>query len=277
MPFQYAHTRKACYQYSWDWAPYLNTVGIWKDVFLESFNEIKLDYVWLRTRAISKAKATVNIAIAIENPSKEIQEDYEFRILQDEKLVATFPVSDKYSYYDVQVPDPKLWWPNGIGEPYIYDFKVQLFKKTPSTLVDQREIPFGIRTVALDLSDRKFEVKVNGYSVYCKGANYVPPDMFYPRLTNSRFTPGNTIEKLIEAAVESNFNMIRVWGGGQYESDKFLELASRKGIMLFYDFMFSDSIYPSSENFLVNVEQEIKEQIRRARNYPALTLWSGNN
>lgn len=101
--------------------------------------------------------------------------------------------------------------------------------------------------------------------------------MFYPRLTNLQYNPGNTIEALIGAAVESNFNMIRVWGGGQYESDKFLELASRKGIMLFYDFMFSDSIYPSSEKFLLNVEQEIKQQIRRARNYPALTLWSGNN
>ena len=83
--------------------------------------------------------------------------------------------------------------------------------------------------------------------MYCKGANYVPPDMFYPRLENPSFKAENTIESLIDDAVSSNFNMIRVWGGGQYESNKFLELASRKGIMLFYDFMFSDSIYPSSE------------------------------
>lgn len=136
--------------------------------------------------------------------------------MQNAKIVATFPVSEKYSYYDVPILQPKLWWPNGIGEPYIYDFKVQLLKKSPITLVDERLIPFGIRTVSLDLENKKFEVKVNGYSVYCKGSNYVPIDMFYPRSTNSRYTPGNTIEALLDAAVESNFNMIRIWGGGQY-------------------------------------------------------------
>ena len=71
--------------------------------------------------------------------------------------------------------------------------------------------------------------------------------------------------------------MIRVWGGGQYESDEFLEIASRKGIMIFYDFMFSDSIYPSNKDFLENVEEEIKQVVRKVRNYPCLVLWSGNN
>lgn len=101
--------------------------------------------------------------------------------------------------------------------------------------------------------------------------------MFYPRLSNPEYSSKNSIEKLLNDAVESNFNMLRIWGGGQYESDEFLELASRKGIMLFYDFMFSDSIYPSTEDFLSNVEEEIKQQIRRARNYPALVMWCGNN
>lgn len=102
-------------------------------------------------------------------------------------------------------------------------------------------------------------------------------DMFYPRLTNKNYQASYTHEKLLQDAVDSNFNMIRLWGGGQYESEEFLELASRKGIMIFYDFMFSDSVYPSTEAFLVNVEEEIKQQVRRARNFPCLALWSGNN
>ena len=77
-------------------------------------------------------------------------------------------------------------------------------------------MPYGIRHVELDLSNKGFTVKINGYSIYSKGANYVPPDMFYPRLTNKRYNPGNTIETLLNDAVDSNFNMIRVWGGGQY-------------------------------------------------------------
>ena len=89
---------------------------------------------------------------------------------------------------------------------------------------------------------------INGSPVYAKGSNYVPLDMLYPRTTNKYFQNNNTytIQKLISDAVSSNFNMIRIWGGGQYESDEYLELASRKGIMIFYDFMFSDSIYPST-------------------------------
>lgn len=66
MPFPYAHSRKACYQYSWDWAPYLNTIGIWKKVYLESFNAVKIDYVWVRTRSITKEKAVINFAVALD-------------------------------------------------------------------------------------------------------------------------------------------------------------------------------------------------------------------
>ena len=86
-------------------------------------------------------------------------------------------------------------------------------------LVAEKQIIYGIRTVDLDLSNKKFTVRVNGYPIYCKGANYVPPDMLYPRLTNPDYTPGNTIKSLLYDAVNSNFNMIRLWGGGQYESD----------------------------------------------------------
>jgi beta-mannosidase len=109
-----------------------------------------------------------------------------------------------------------LWWPNGIGKPHIYDFVVTLVRSSTNTKVDERKIPYGIRIVEMDKSNKKFEIKINGYSVYCKGANYVPPDMFYPRLSNAAYTPANSIEALIDAAVESNFNMLRIWGGGQY-------------------------------------------------------------
>lgn len=159
MPFDYAQTRKACYQYSWDWAPYLNSMGLWKPVYLESYTKIKMDYVWVRTRSIAKAKATVNFAIALEMPDPEgkgLLEDYEFAILQDGESVATFSPSEEYTYHDVIVSNPKLWWPNGIGEPHIYDYRVQLFKKQPRLLVDERLIPFGIRTVELNLQDKKF-------------------------------------------------------------------------------------------------------------------------
>ena len=106
---------------------------------------------------------------------------------------ATSAVSSIHTYFDLKIPFPKLWWPNGIGEPYIYDFKIQLKKVNTNLVIDERKIPYGIKTVKLDQKNNEFTVVLNGYPVYCKGANYVPPDMFYPRLINPDFKPGNTI------------------------------------------------------------------------------------
>ena len=156
MPFVYAQTRKACYQYSWDWAPYLNTMGIWKGVRLESFQEIKIDYVWVRTRSISKERATVNFAIALEWQVKQLEGDYVFKVTLDNNEIASFPARQKYSYYDVHIKNPQLWWPNGIGIPFIYDFTVKLVSSKASNVVEQKKIPFGIRTTELNLQDKKF-------------------------------------------------------------------------------------------------------------------------
>ncbi len=156
MPFAYAHTRKACYQYSWDWAPFLNTLGIWKDIYLESYQEVKFDYVWLRTRSITKDKATINFAVALDWNINELSQSYEAQVIHNEKEIAAFPVREKYSYYDVHILNPQLWWPNGIGKPHIYDFTIRLVEVPSKNVVDEKKIPFGIRTVELDLKDKKF-------------------------------------------------------------------------------------------------------------------------
>lgn len=143
--------------------------------------------------------------------------------------------------------------------------------------MDFKRVVYGIKTIRLNQEGTNFKIIINGYSVYCKGANYVPPDMMYPRLINDKFNAKNSIGTLLQDAVDSNFNMLRVWGGGQYESDEFYEMASRKGLMIFQDFMFSDSIYPSTDDFLENVKNEVVYQVRRLRNFPCIVLWSGNN
>lgn len=94
-------------------------------------------------------------------------------------------------YADVSIAQPELWWPNGIGKPKIYDFEVKIMEG--ENVIETKKIPYGIRTVKLNLENKAFQFIVNGYPVYCKGANYVPPDMLYPRLTNPSYTPKNTI------------------------------------------------------------------------------------
>lgn len=157
----------------------------------------------------------------------------------------------------------------------MYNFTVEL--KQNKAVIDTKKVPYGIRTIELNQTEGAFQFIVNGYPVYAKGANYVPADMFHPRFANPVHKPAYTVEQMFSDIVESNINMIRIWGGGQYETDEFYELASRNGIMLFSDFMFSVNTYPGSEQFLRSCEEEAKYQIRRLRNYPALALWSGNN
>jgi beta-mannosidase len=109
--------------------------------------------------------------------------------------------------------------------------------------------------------------------VFAKGANYIPTHFFIP--TGSR--DPQTYEILLQSAVDANFNMLRVWGGGHYELDLFYDLADRMGLMLWHDFMFANSLYPPTQDFLKNVKEEVTEQLQRLRNHPSIVFWCGNN
>lgn len=216
MPFIYAHSRKAAYQYSWDWAPYLNTMGIWKPVYIQYYKNIKINYVWARNRKVQKSLAIINFAVSLDLQDSDFTNKYNLVVSHNGTDLGIVLVTNKYVYLDVEIRQPKLWWPNGIGKPNMYDFQVKLIYVSNFSEIDIKRVPFGIRTVKLDQTDKKFTVMINGYSIYCKGANYVPPDMFYPRTSNPEYKPGNTYKQLLDDAVQSHFNMIRVWGGGQY-------------------------------------------------------------
>jgi beta-mannosidase len=101
-------------------------------------------------------------------------------------------IKERNVYVDVEILEPKLWWPNGIGIPFIYDFVVEIQHQS-NEVIHSQKIPYGIRSVKLDQKDKKFTIVVNGYPVYGKGANYVPMDMFYPRLTNKNFKSPSSI------------------------------------------------------------------------------------
>jgi beta-mannosidase len=104
-----------------------------------------------------------------------------------------------------------------------------------------------------------------------KGANYIPPESFMPKMTSKKY------ENIIETAVKSNMNMIRVWGGGVYENDDFYTLCDQKGILVWQDFMFACALFPGDEAFVSNVKQEVCDQVIRLQNHPCIALWCGNN
>ncbi len=174
---------------------------------------------------------------------------------------------------ELTVDEPRLWWPNGLGEQPLYELTVEL--SGPGGILDRIDRTVGLRTIELDRHDdewgESFRFLVNGVPVFAKGANWIPADAFVTRIREEQY------EELIRAAADANMNMLRVWGGGIYEPEVFYDLCDRHGIMIWQDFMFACSAYPSDREFVQNVEIEAREQIERLHTHACLALWCGNN
>lgn len=262
-------TRKAAYHYGWDWSPRLVTCGIWRDAYMEVYEDNKINNVYI-SQAFSDDYTKAFLYFSIDLIS-ETTSQYEISIVnKSENTVKTFPYSKSLS---VTMENPKLWWSNGLGEPFLYDFDVVL--KRDNITLDTRSIRTGIRKIELiqdkDSLGKSFYFKLNGVPVFMKGANYIPADNFLPRVTKEKY------RDLIKTAKETNMNMLRVWGGGVYEDDEFYNQCDENGILVWQDFMFACAMYPFNDNFLGNVKEEAAYNIRRLRNHPSIALWCGNN
>ena len=169
---------------------------------------------------------------------------------------------------------PPLWWPNGLGEQPLYGVQVRLTRGGET--LDEKTWQLGLRTIELrqepDEWGRSFTFAVNGRPFFAKGSDWIPADSFPTRVTDA------ALEDLIRSAAETHQNMLRVWGGGFYEDERFYDLCDRYGILVWQDFIFSCSIYPLDEpDFVENVRVEVVENIRRLRHRASLALWCGNN
>ncbi|NMR34004.1 glycoside hydrolase family 2 protein [Chryseobacterium aquaticum] len=264
-----SYVRKAQYQFGWDWGPRLVTAGIWKDIKLNFWNNAKLENVKIEQKNISKEVANLVFytEVFVEKEGKynvNVNNNFKDFNLKKGKNLIEIPFDIKY---------PKLWQPNGFGSAYSYQFAVSIFQNDKN--IDQKLVETGLRTVELiqekDEKGKSFYFKVNGNPLYVKGVNWIPGDSFSPRMSKEKY------HKLIKDCKEANMNMIRVWGGGIYEDDEFYKACDENGILVWQDFMFAGSFYPSDEDFQKNVEIEVKDQIERLQNHPSLALWCGNN
>lgn len=172
----------------------------------------------------------------------------------------------------LDIASPKLWWTRELGEPHLYEFRASVAAGDAS---DSRTTRIGLRSLRL-VRDKvadgtTFYFELNGEPLFAKGANYIPCDVFLPRVTRAVY------EKTIDDAAAVNMNMLRVWGGGVYEDDVFYELCDERGILVWQDFMFACSVYPAEGAWLENVRLEAEDNIRRLRNHPSIAVWCGNN
>lgn len=265
--------RKAQYQFGWDWGPRLVTAGIWKDVKLEFWNRAKVNNIQVQQHTVtnSLAKISFNMEIFAE---EEGEYYVGFNINR-----GTYRFTLKKGLNTIAVPytikNPKLWQPNGWGNPNLITTKITLYKYKGGCVIKDSEVRYGLRTVELvqekDEKGKSFYFKVNGKPLYAKGTNWIPGDSFSPRMTREKY------RQLIKDTREANMNMIRIWGGGVYEDDEFYKACDENGILIWQDFMFAGSFYPADDHFLNNVKEEVKDQVRRLQNYPSIALWCGNN
>ena len=267
------HLRKAPCQFGWDWGPQLPPIGIWQDIRLEGAVAARLDDVHLRQR--HDDGVTLAADVTAERWTDEALTARLHVVAPDgRQWTAEKALHEQSATVNLLIDRPELWWPNGYGAQPLYRVAVSLWLGDAE--VDRREYQVGLRTVELrqeeDQWGRSFEFVVNDVPIFAKGANWIPADSFPTRLTDE------ALEGLIRAAAETHHNMLRVWGGGFYEEERFYDLCDRYGILVWQDFIFSCSIYPLDEAaFLENVRAEVVENVRRLRHRASLALWCGNN
>ena len=265
-------TRKAQFQYGWDWGPKLNTAGIWKDIKIIATNNLIIKDVYIIQENLNDSIANLTCKLDLKYNNTD---GYTFELYVNDSLTSISTDGLQYSptYIPFEIKNPKRWWPHNIGKPYLYDIRIDV--KEGNTLIASKNLKKGLRTIELitekDSIGESFYFKVNGVPVYAKGANYIPQNSFQNKVTPAHY------ENLLNDVVDANMNMLRVWGGGIYENDIFYELCDEKGILVWQDFMFACAMYPGDTKFLNTVAIEAEQQVKRLRNYASIALWAGNN
>ncbi|GAB6868435.1 beta-mannosidase [Bacteroides rodentium] len=269
--------RKAGYHYGWDWGPRLVTSGIWRPVYIRAWSDSRINDVFIEQKEVGAGRAVIAGHVELDADKDmdgvlvTITDEATGRVLGERQ--ADLKRGTNRVTVDFVLHKPKLWWSNGLGEPFLYRFRTDII--AGGELLDSKTERVGIRSLKVvhqpDKDGHTFYIELNGCPVFAKGANYIPSDNFLPRVTPTNY------KKTILDAAGVNMNMLRVWGGGIYENDVFYDLCDEYGIMIWQDFMFACSMYPAEGALLDNIRQEAVDNVKRLRNHACIALWCGNN
>ncbi|NWF90617.1 MAG: hypothetical protein HXY50_14285 [Ignavibacteriaceae bacterium] len=267
------YIRKAQYSFGWDWGPSFPTSGLWRHVYLFQKSEASIEDVYFRTLKIESEKAIVRISFRVHGNSDNLIARINLRN-QSFTYQNDLSVGDSKSIdHEILVDNPDLWFPNGFGNPNLYDLQITIFSSIDDIL-DQYNRKVGIRKIELILNEderKTFHFSVNGCKIFARGFNWIPADSFLTRIDKSKY------ERLLNLAKNSGANIIRVWGGGIYENETFYETCDNLGLLVWQDFMFACGAYPEYEDFLKLVQLEINQNVTQLRNHACLAIFCGNN
>jgi beta-mannosidase len=268
-PHPYNAIRKMACSFGWDWGPDLQTAGLWKPVRLERWDAARLARV--RPLVTVQADGTGRIDVHLDLDRADDRPYTVVATVDGHEERAS--VAGGTATVTVTVPDARLWWPAGYGDQPLYDLTVTLLADDEP--VDRVRRRVGFRTVTVDTEPDEigtpFTFVVNGRRIFAKGANWIPDDHFLTRVTPER------IGRRVDQAVAANMNMLRVWGGGIYETDDFYDVCDERGVLVWQDFPFACAFYAEEEPLRGEVEAEARENVTRLVAHPSLVLWNGNN
>ena len=273
-------SRKAPYSYGWDWGIRMVTSGIWRPVTIRFYDAASISDYHIKQLALTDQLANLSNELEINNIlprplQAEVRINTSFEGSAEKSISQAITLQPGINHVSIpsEVASPIRWMPNGWGKPALYDFSAQIIVE--DKVVAEQLHRIGLRTVRLvnekDKDGESFYFEVNGVPMFAKGANYIPQDALLTNVTTERY------QTLFRDIREANMNVIRVWGGGTYEDDRFYDLADENGILVWQDFMFACTPYPSDPTFLKRVEAEACYNIRRLRNHASLAMWCGNN
>lgn len=253
--------RKPACDFGWDWNIALAPFGVLGGIHIEPTKQPRIERLEI-SQTHAEGTATVHVrAHLIDARGQEVS-------IRFGDMEQTFTTQTDHPTVSFTVKKPKLWWPAGQGAQPLYELRVTCAE-------DETRRKIGLRTMELqaeeDDAGRNFTLCVNGRDVFCKGANWIPADALAGNITPDR------TRALLQSAIDANMNMIRIWGGGRYEDDWFYDLCDEMGLMVWQDFMFACSIYPSDRAFLAEVRAEVAEQTARLHHRACLALWCGDN
>jgi beta-mannosidase len=278
--------RKMACNFGWDWGPALPTCGIWRGIRLEGWSVARVSHANVSILSIDNDKAIVRTSYRLERTaSAELITGFWWIFgpageadLEYKEAGPPSQLPDGTILRDLVIANPQRWWPVGHGAQPLYGFELELthYPNDIETTLVECPLKIGLRTVELDSSPddigRKFVLKVNGKPIFCKGFNWIPDDCFLNRACE----PGRVRER-IQQAVDAGGNMLRVWGGGIFETDDFYSLCDEMGVLVWQDFLFACAMYAEEEPFWSEVEAEARYNVARLAHHPSLAIWNGCN
>ena len=265
----YNALRKSASNFGWDWGIDVATSGIWRPVGIESWSGVRVSAVRPLV-SLEGPDGILTTAVELEWASAAAPADRVGVTIAGATAFADVQPGQKSIRTRSRVKNVSCWWPRGHGDQHLYDVTVST-SAHPAAWTGR----VGFRTITVDTAPDEngtpFVLRVNGEVVLIRGANWIPDHAFVTEVDRDRY------RRRVRDAAEANINLLRVWGGGIYESKDFYDACDEAGILVWQDFLFACAAYAEEDWLASEVEAEAAEAITRLAPHASLAIWNGNN